>query len=96
VAVLKADASDSAIAGCLSQTDSSSRMLRLVAFYSRKLTLTEENYDIDDKELLAIVECLWHWRVYLEGAQECTRVYSDHSNLEKFTTIKALNCRQAC
>jgi hypothetical protein len=58
VTVLKADTSDSAIVDCLSQTDLSLKILHLVAFYSRKLTSIEENYNIDDKELLAIVECL--------------------------------------
>ena len=84
---------DSAIGGYLSQRDSSN--LCPVAFYSRKLSPTEENYDIYDKELLAIVECLRHWRVYLEGAHLRTRIYSDHQNLERFATTKVLNRRQA-
>jgi hypothetical protein len=58
VAVLEADTLDSAIASCLSQTDSSLKMLCSVAFYSKKLTPIEENYNIGDKELLVIVECL--------------------------------------
>jgi hypothetical protein len=66
-----------------------------MAFYSRKLTPLEKNYNIYDKELLAIVECLWQWRVYLEGASERTTIYSDHQNLERFTTTKVLNRRQA-
>jgi hypothetical protein len=94
-ALLEADASDGAIAGCLSQTDTSSGLLQPVAFYSRKLTPMEERYDISDKELLAIVESLRHWRVYLEGVTECTKVYSNHSNLQGFTTTKVLNWRQA-
>jgi hypothetical protein len=94
-AILEADASDRAIAGCLSQKDAVLGRLHPVAFYSRKLTPPEENYDIYDKELLAIVECLRQWRVYLEGASEKTTIYSDHQNLERFTTTKVLNRRQA-
>ena len=40
-----------------------------MAYYSRKLSLGELNYDIYDKELLAIVEALREQRVYLEGAK---------------------------
>jgi hypothetical protein len=49
-----------AIADCLSQTDTSSELLWPVAFYSKKLTPTEEKYDIGDKELLVIVKSLRH------------------------------------
>ena len=37
----------------------------LVAYYSRKLTPLELNYNIYDKELLAIVAALKEWRVFL-------------------------------
>ena len=36
-----------------------------------------------------------HWRRYLEGATHQVQVYSDHQNLEYFTTTKVLNRRQA-
>src|SRR5439155_24002292 len=45
--------------------------------------------------MLAIVECLKQWRVYLSGAAVQTRVFTDHKNLEYFTTMKVLNKRQA-
>jgi hypothetical protein len=35
------------------------------------------------------------WRRYLEGALCTVMVYSDHQNLEYFTTTKVLNRRQA-
>ena len=56
---LETDASDFALGGVLSQKDVSGR-LRPVGFYSRKFT-AEINYDIHDKELLAIVDSLSHW-----------------------------------
>jgi hypothetical protein len=40
-----------------------------VAYYSRKITGLESNYNIHDKELLAIIEALQQWRVHLEGAK---------------------------
>jgi hypothetical protein len=39
------------------------------------------NYDIHDKELLAIVESFREWRVHLEGIKEPIQVYTDHKNL---------------
>ena len=37
----------------------------LVAYYSRKLIPPELNYNIYDKELLAIVTALKEWKVFL-------------------------------
>ena len=55
-AYLEADSSDFVQGGCLSQiTDG---FLYPVAFFSRKLTPAEYNYEIYDKELLAIVNAL--------------------------------------
>src|SRR5439155_12623528 len=45
--------------------------------------------------MLAIVECLKQWRVYLSGAAVQMRVFIDYKNLEYFTTTKVLNKRQA-
>jgi hypothetical protein len=56
---------------------------------------TELNYDIQDKEMLAIVLTFNKWKRYLEGAEYSILVFSDHKNLEYFTTIKVLNCCQA-
>ena len=92
---MEADASDFALGGCLSQIDPATRILRPVAFYSRKLIGAEQRYEIYDKEMLAIYECLMQWRVHLSGAKHKTRIYTDHRNLEYFTTTKVLNKRQA-
>src|ERR1700691_462644 len=45
--------------------------------------------------MLAIVNAFKEWRAYLEGAQHQIKVYTDHRNLEYFTTTKSLNRRQA-
>jgi hypothetical protein len=66
--LLETDASDGAIAACLKQKGTDGKM-RVIAYYSRKMTGPELNYDIHDKELLAVVEALRHWRVYLEGSE---------------------------
>jgi hypothetical protein len=91
--VVETDASDYAIGACLSQPDDQGR-LHPVAYYSRKMIPAEQNYDIHDKELLAIVKALKEWRVYLEGSKHPFTVITDHKNLEKFTTTKELTRRQ--
>jgi len=64
-------------------------------FWSRKCTPAERNYDIHDREMLAIVECFKHWRHYLEGSKHPVHIRSDHKNLETFMSTKILNRRQA-
>ena len=92
---VETDASDFAIGACLSQPDPNTAQLRPVAFFSRKLIAAERNYEIYDKEMLAIVEALKEWRVYLEGSIHQIRIITDHKNLEYFTTSKVLKRRQA-
>jgi RNase H-like domain found in reverse transcriptase len=57
------------------------------------MILAETNYDIHDKELLAIVTALQEWRVYLEGSKYSVKILTDHKNLTWFTIIKVLNRR---
>jgi hypothetical protein len=55
----------------------------------------ERNYEIYDKELLAIIRALEAWCHYLEGAQHKVIILSDHQNLQYFSTSKTLTRRQA-
>ena len=87
------DASGFAISGILSQLHGST--WHPVAFYSRKCSAAECNYDVPDREMLAVVESMRHWRHYLEGSHHPVQVYSDHKNLEPFMSTKVLNRRQA-
>jgi hypothetical protein len=61
--VIEMDTSDFAISAFLSQHNSEGS-LRPIAYYSRQLLPAEVNYDIGDKELLAIIEALRHWHHY--------------------------------
>ena len=70
-------------------------VLRPIAFYSRKMIAAELNYEIYDKEMLAIVACLQEWRVYLEQPSHQTIIFTDHRNLVHFLSTKSLNQRQA-
>ena len=55
----------------------------------------ECNYEIFDKELLAIVNAFETWTAELGSVEFSTLILSDHKNLEHFTTTKKLNRRQA-
>lgn len=91
--ILETDASDWASGGVLSQYDDKG-ILRPVAYFSAKHSATECNYEIYDKELLAIIKCLEEWRPELQGTRDAFEILTDHKNLEYFTTTKALNQRQ--
>ncbi|RAL59855.1 hypothetical protein DID88_000484 [Monilinia fructigena] len=91
--VLETDASDWASGGVLSQYDSDG-LLRPVAYFSAKHSAAECNYEIYDKELLAIIKSMEEWRPELQGSQQEFEILTDHKNLEYFTTTKALNQRQ--
>ena len=41
---------------------------RPVAYISKSLNETKRNYEIHDKEMLVIIQCLEAWRHFLEGA----------------------------
>jgi hypothetical protein len=92
--ILETDASDFALGAILSQ-QSGDNALHPIAYHSQKFTPTEINYEIHDKELLAIVDSFKLWRRYVEGSLYTVLVYSDHQNLEYFTTTTILNRRHA-
>jgi len=76
--VVESDASDIASAGILCQPGSDGP-LHPIAFFSKKHTPAECNYDIYDKELMAVVRAFEEWRAYLVGRPVTVR--SDHQNL---------------
>jgi hypothetical protein len=92
--IVETDASDFALGGTFSQT-TDNKKLHPNAFHSRNFSPAEINYEIHDKELLAIVDCFKAWRRYLEGSLHMVQVFTDHKNLEYFMTTKVLNRRQA-
>jgi len=92
--IVETDASDFVSAGVLSQPDSSG-ILHPIAFFSKKHTPAECNYEIYDKELLAIVRAFEEWRTELEGAAYTVDVLSDHRNLTYFMSKQDFNRWQA-
>ena len=90
---METDASGHAIGGVLSQEQEGK--WKPISFLSRTMQPAEQNYEIYDKELLAIVEALTKWRQYLLDAKEPFEVWTDHENLKYFREPHKLNGRQA-
>lgn len=88
------DALDRVVGRVLSQLDKKG-VLYLVAFFLSKLNPAECNYEIYDKELIAIVRCFEEQRPELIGIAEPIQVFSNYRTLQYFLTTKILNRRQA-
>jgi len=91
---VEADASNYTTRGVLSMK-CSDNLWRPVAFISKSLSNTERNYEIHNKEMLAVVRYLEAWRHFLEGTTTKFKVWTDHKNLEYFMKVQKLNRRQA-
>ena len=90
---VETDASGHAIGGVLSQEQDGK--WKPIAFLSRTMQPVERNYEIYNKELLAIVEALAKQRQYLLDAAETFEIWMDHENLKYFQEPHKLNGRQA-
>jgi len=88
------DASDYATGAILEQEDAFGRS-HPVVYFSKSLQPAEHNYKIYDKELLAIIHSLKHFHHYLQGNKYCTKIFSDHANLQYFTMKQTLTHQQS-
>ncbi|KAI2655842.1 Transposon Tf2-6 polyprotein [Labeo rohita] len=93
--VLEVDASSTGVGAVLSQRQGEPPKLFPCAYFSHKLNPAERNYDVGNRELLAIKLALEEWRHWLEGARHPFTVLTDHRNLEYLRSAKTLNHRQA-
>jgi RNase H-like domain found in reverse transcriptase len=91
--ILETNASDYAITAILSQVDENNE-IRTVTFRSRSMQHAKLNYNIHDKELLAVFDAFCAWCAYLEGTMHTISVVTDHKNLEYFMSTKLLTCWQ--
>jgi len=88
------NASDYATGSILEQEDAFGHS-HPVAYFSKSLQPVERNYEIHNKELLAIIHSLKHFHHYLQGNKHHTKIFSDHTNLQYFTTKQSLTCQQS-
>jgi len=81
--LVETDASDYVTFGILSQKhpENGKLVLHPVAFISEKMTPAECNYGIGDKELLAIINALEKWHIYLHLLPRPFTILTDHHNL---------------
>ena len=82
--LLDTDASDWGIGAVLSQVQGCEE--RVLAYGSRRLSATEQNYCTTRRELLAAIEFTSHFRQYLLGRTFTLR--TDHSSLRWLTRFK--------
>ena len=91
--ILETDASGYAMAAVIGQQFEDGQ--HPIAFYSRSLLPAEQNYDIHDKELGAVVFGFKQGRSLFLGAQHPIEVRTDHRNLEYFRVPQKITSRQA-
>ena len=91
---IECDASKYASGAVLTQLDSNGDR-HPCAFISKTFSPTERNYEIYDRELLAIIQALEEWRHYIQGSPHMTIILSDHKNLTYYCEARKLNRRQA-
>jgi hypothetical protein len=60
-----------------------------VVFFSKIINSAECNYQIHDKEILAIVKSLEEWRPELQRKQNKFEIYTDYKSLEYFITTNS-------
>jgi hypothetical protein len=92
--IVETDTSDYVSAGVLSQYDNDN-VLHPIAYFSKKHSPAECNYEIYDKELIAIIRAFEEWYPELQSVINPIHILSDHKNLEYFTMTKLLNRHQA-
>lgn len=86
------DASDVAIGAVLTQEIDGAE--HPIGYFSQKLSASERNYSVTERECLAVIRAIEKFRGYIEGIR--FTVYCDHSALSYLRSIKnptALMCR---
>ena len=61
------------------------------AYMLKAFTPTERNYTTEDREMLAVMKALRHWKQYLQGAMHKVEIQTDHLNLTYFKKPQDLN-----
>lgn len=78
------DASNVGIGAVLTQTLDG--VERVIAYMSKSLSKQEQNYSATEREALAVLTAVEHWRCYLDNGNKIV-VYTDHSALKWFLNL---------
>ena len=65
-----------------------------MTFWSRKIILAKQNYEIYDQKFLIIIIAFKQWKHYLKNNFYSIKMLSDHNNLKKLMMKKKLNFKQ--
>ena len=87
---LEIDASNYATGAVLFQRDKQGKRIE-VGYHSRALNAAERNYDVYDREFLALIRVFTFWRYLLQGLPYQIKVYTDHANLTKHREAQKLS-----
>lgn len=82
--ILQTDASDVGLGGVLVQGEGEEE--QVVAYWSRKLTSAEKKYQTTERECLAVIQAIEHYRPYIEGTH--FTVITDHASLLWLQNLK--------
>ncbi len=91
---LEVDASAFATGAILSQRDNRGKS-HTIGFHSKTFTEVERNYNIHDRELLAVVRGLDNWRHLLASSSHPIIILTDHKNLQYYCNPQHINRRVA-
>jgi hypothetical protein len=78
------DASDFGVGAVLTQILEGEE--KVIAYMSKSLSSKERNYSATEREALAVLTAIEHWRCYLENGKTFI-VYTDHSSLKWFLNL---------
>ena len=82
MSIIKADSSNYVTKGILSQYNEEG-VLYSVVYFLKQLSPAECNYEIYNKELLAIIRCFKQWRPELKSTRFLIKVFSDYKKDRK-------------
>ncbi|QRW19985.1 Retrotransposable element Tf2 protein [Rhizoctonia solani] len=91
---LETDALGAALGSILSQCQEDG-CLHPLGFLSESFKGAKQNYNMHNKELLAIIRSFKYWRIFWEGTLHPITVFTDHRNLEYWKESQTFNCRHA-
>ncbi|GJE91112.1 Ty3/Gypsy family RNase HI domain-containing protein [Phanerochaete sordida] len=92
---IETDASGYATGGVITQLDPNDKLWHSIVFHSQTMSPAERNYEIWDREMLAIIKALKDWRQFLKGLPEPFNIWTNHQNLQYWKTAQNLNRKQA-